>query len=370
MCLASYYATDEPAGRAIEFVESIRADLRRLAPEGHWLDDMLGGNEADALVGAGEWDRAIATAAGVRGDLRFAELAVAVVDVARGDAAAARSRLAKAATLDRSDQPQFHLSVVTVLAALDVAEGNHHGALQRALRTAALVSGTDLERRATGLLLSAFWAAAELGAVAEVDRLLDLLPDALGGPTGPAVRAQAAAVRSTAHRRPDPDAWLAAAAAWASAGRPYEQACALVQAADALLVSRGRRSEAADALGTACRVARRLCAAPLLADAAELARVARLPLPHDAADPEAPDREDGVRAPFGLTEREEQVLCLLAEGRTNREIGQLLYISPKTASVHVSRILQKLGVSSRVQAAAFAARHGLLGSTPAGTGAP
>jgi DNA-binding NarL/FixJ family response regulator len=107
----------------------------------------------------------------------------------------------------------------------------------------------------------------------------------------------------------------------------------------------------------------------LLADAADLARVARLPLPH-AEDPGARGQEDAGRSSLGLTEREQQVLCLVAEGRTNREIGKLLYISPKTASVHVTRIMQKLGVSSRVQAAAIAGRHGLPGSKLAGTRAP
>jgi DNA-binding NarL/FixJ family response regulator len=60
--------------------------------------------------------------------------------------------------------------------------------------------------------------------------------------------------------------------------------------------------------------------------------------------------------PFGLTPRELQVLTLIAEGATNRQIGQALYMAEKTASVHVSRILTKLGVRSRTQAAAMAHR--------------
>jgi DNA-binding CsgD family transcriptional regulator len=62
---------------------------------------------------------------------------------------------------------------------------------------------------------------------------------------------------------------------------------------------------------------------------------------------------------LALTDREQQVLALLADGRTNREIGDALYMSPKTASVHVTHILEKLGVQSRVQAAAVAVRLGL-----------
>ncbi|MCU1452544.1 MAG: family ATPase, partial [Acidimicrobiales bacterium] len=63
--------------------------------------------------------------------------------------------------------------------------------------------------------------------------------------------------------------------------------------------------------------------------------------------------------PFGLTARERDVLALLAEGRTNREIATQLYISAKTASVHVSNILAKLDVRSRTEAAAVAHRAGL-----------
>ena len=63
--------------------------------------------------------------------------------------------------------------------------------------------------------------------------------------------------------------------------------------------------------------------------------------------------------PFGLTPRERQVLALLAEGTTNREIGETLFMAEKTASVHVSRILSKLDVRSRTQAAALAHRLGL-----------
>ena len=66
-------------------------------------------------------------------------------------------------------------------------------------------------------------------------------------------------------------------------------------------------------------------------------------------------------ARFGLTEREREVLRLLAAGRSNPEIAQALFISPKTASVHVSNILAKLGVDSRVEAAAVAHRLGMTG---------
>jgi DNA-binding CsgD family transcriptional regulator len=66
-----------------------------------------------------------------------------------------------------------------------------------------------------------------------------------------------------------------------------------------------------------------------------------------------------VAASLGLTRREAEVLALVAAGRTNRQIGQELFITPKTAGVHVSRILAKLGVAGRGEAAAMAHRLGL-----------
>ena len=72
----------------------------------------------------------------------------------------------------------------------------------------------------------------------------------------------------------------------------------------------------------------------------------------------------------GLTPRELDVLRLLGSGATNAEIGRKLYMSPKTASVHVIAILRKLGVTGRVQAATVAERMGLLGSDADGSHAP
>ena len=90
----------------------------------------------------------------------------------------------------------------------------------------------------------------------------------------------------------------------------------------------------------------------------DLAEQARIPLrPADAQQPAQPASR------YGLTDRELTVLRLLAAGRTNAQIGAELYISPKTAGVHVSNILRKLGVSGRVQAAAVAERAGLLSAS-------
>jgi DNA-binding CsgD family transcriptional regulator len=129
-------------------------------------------------------------------------------------------------------------------------------------------------------------------------------------------------------------------------------------------------------------VAGRIGADPITAEAAALARRARLDLA-SGPDGTAADSHAGTSAPpapggpaagehkagapadelarFGLTDREREVLLLLADGRSNPEIAQALFISPKTASVHVSNILAKLGVGGRVEAAAVVHRLGVPG---------
>ena len=96
----------------------------------------------------------------------------------------------------------------------------------------------------------------------------------------------------------------------------------------------------------------RLGAGPLLQQITRLAQRARIDLPGAAG---------GSAAPFGLTARELEVLRLVAAGRSNQQIATELFISPKTASVHVSNILGKLGVTNRVEAAFAAHRLHLAG---------
>jgi DNA-binding NarL/FixJ family response regulator len=357
VCIVDQHVMDGSLEQAVSSAEAIRSDLRRLTPEGHWLDDMLGSNQACALVSLGEWDRAVATARDVAGSLGFTELTVAAVDVARGDAEAARERLRRSAGLDRVDQPQFHLGAATQRAALALLEDRPADALETAQATARLVSGTELEIWAQPLLLAGARAAATLRRPDELDSLAELLPGAFDGVAGAATCAEVAAWRADAADDPDATCWLQAVACWRQAGRPYETARAQVRAAAALLRQRGRRREAAAALAEAWQTAVRLRAAPLRAEAEDLGRVARLPLPPAPAVAAAAPADVG--SPLGLTAREVEVLALVAEGKSNREIGQQLYMSPKTASVHVTHILQKLGVRTRVQAAAVAVRHGL-----------
>jgi len=73
----------------------------------------------------------------------------------------------------------------------------------------------------------------------------------------------------------------------------------------------------------------------------------------------AVDIDQEPASPLGLTRRETEVLRLVTLGRSNAEVGEALYISTKTASVHVSNILRKLGATNRIEAAAIARRHRL-----------
>jgi DNA-binding CsgD family transcriptional regulator/tetratricopeptide (TPR) repeat protein len=166
---------------------------------------------------------------------------------------------------------------------------------------------------------------------------------------------EAEAARATG--APDPKAWRTAADGWDRADRPYFAAIARWREAEAHLAA-GDRITAARALRVATESADRLGARPLLETVRALARRARISLePVAAGAPEPAPTTEIDR--FGLTPRETEVLELLAEGRTNRQIAETLFISESTAGVHVSNILGKLGVANRVEAAAIAYRLGV-----------
>ena len=216
--------------------------------------------------------------------------------------------------------------------------------------------------------------------------------------------ATARAHRRRVDGRDDPAGWEAVGDAWAELGIPYETARARWREAEARLGSgagRAGRMDAKTPLLEAADVAVRLGALPLLREIRELAGRALITLPPevDAAltgpddVPSAPpvavgpgtvdgsaradlgldgdraarvllsvaatDEPDTRRDTFGLSGREREVLLQISRGRTNREIGERLFISQKTVGVHVGNILAKLGVSGRVEAAAVAIRLGL-----------
>jgi DNA-binding CsgD family transcriptional regulator len=171
----------------------------------------------------------------------------------------------------------------------------------------------------------------------------------------PAERATWEAERTRVTGPSDPAAWAGAGKAWQDLGCPHRAAYAWWRQAQAQLDTGQPPAAAAAALRAAAAAAGH---APLQAQVRTLADRARIPL-HPPAPPTA-----RAPRPYGLTGRELAVLRLVAAGRSNAQIGADLFISRATASVHVTSILRKLGVTNRVQAAALAERAGLLDTQP------
>ncbi len=167
----------------------------------------------------------------------------------------------------------------------------------------------------------------------------------------------------------DPKTWLLAAQTWTELGHPYPACYARYRLAEALFAHRARAAGALEALASAHEVASRLGAAPMLQEIELLARRAAVNLPAHVEAAESVASVDEPAAPdplAALTPRERLVLDRLADGESNRQIARALFISEKTASVHVSHILAKLGVSSRVQAGMFGQRVATAAPHPSG----
>jgi DNA-binding CsgD family transcriptional regulator len=339
-------------------------------------------NVAEPLVSLGRWDEAIeviehALALSPPHLNRFAlrvlagdiELRRGNLDEARAFAAAARTALSRSGYAGHKEG-QYYLPLAQLETGLSLAEGRSADARDVIAGT---VNGFDLvhdPRYAWPVLTAGARAcAAAPGAAgrdrAGAERVDDLLGElrTLAGKmdcSGPVQ--QARQVTFAADADPSPagalERWDAAAAAWDRAAQPYELATATLRAAEAAL-ARGDRDGATERLRRAAELASGLGAHPLSEEVATLARSARLPM--------GAGRGGSGPAParLGLTAREFEVLRLVAAGRSNPEIAAELYISAKTASVHVSNILAKLDVSGRGEAAAAAHRLGLFGPEPA-----
>jgi DNA-binding CsgD family transcriptional regulator len=176
-----------------------------------------------------------------------------------------------------------------------------------------------------------------------------------GGPVERAWKAMGAADLARARGKGDPKLWVVAAREWEAIARPFQRAVALWRATEAY-IDAGDRAAASQTAQDALDVARGLDARWLVDELTALVQRARLGLSEPEGDGRGAESNGAGEDPFGLTARERQVLALVAEGATNRQIGAALFMAEKTASVHVSRILSKLRVSSRTQAAAVAHR--------------
>ena len=198
-------------------------------------------------------------------------------------------------------------------------------------------------------------AAASLLDLARAGARFPRRPKAVLGPEGRGWLARCVAEYDRARGSNSPSAWAAVLAAFGPR-YVYETARTQWRLAGALAEA-GRREEAASVWLAAAGTAARLRAAPLAAALDDLARRARLDVGHAGHDSRNGHGPGGATA--GLTDREREVLRLLSRGMSNREIGAELFITPKTASVHVSNILAKLGAASRTEAAAIAYREGV-----------
>jgi DNA-binding CsgD family transcriptional regulator len=247
------------------------------------------------------------------------------------------------AAIDADAWPAHTPSVIRVTAIALAARADRAARL-RAIGDA---SGADAEAAAGAALLR----------VAREGARFPARPKAVLGPEGRGWLARCEAEYARLTGENSPDRWERALAEF-SPGYVYEIARTQWRQAEAL-VEAGRRDEAITVWSAARDTADRLQAAPLGAALDDLARRARLDHRMDGGNRAGRGRGPVSASPFAsLTERELEVLRLLARGRSNREIGAELFITAKTASVHVSNILAKLGAASRTEAAAIAYREG------------
>ena len=328
----------------------------------------IAGNLAESLISAGRWDEAVEVldeAFGVdpapNGRV-FLLLLRGQIAVARGEQAIAAQIVAELGSLGAGARADPEEALVADRLAIEcwVAGGDLAAALAVAGTVPSWPAGSD-PRYLWPLLATGMRACAEAQpagvSVSAGDLRAALAARAAAaaapGPVEQAYAAMFAAELTRASGRPDLAAWDKAAAAWEAIGQPYPLACALLRAAGAAAAG-GDRDAAAARLARAAELASQLRAQPLLEQITRLARRVRIELPPAIAG------QVGPAAAFGLTAREMEVLRLVAAGRGNQQIAAELFISPKTASVHVSNILGKLGVASRVEAAATAYRLHLL----------
>jgi DNA-binding CsgD family transcriptional regulator/tetratricopeptide (TPR) repeat protein len=346
----------------------------------------LGGHATDLCVRLGRWDeadrhgrRALATGRVPTIGAVYARLWRVPLDIGRGDLAAAARLLDEVEwVLARNRTPQFVFLYAEGRAELAIWQGRLDDARAAVRGGLDRVAGAEEDDFFRNLLALGVRAEADRAEQARARRLpadeavqvgtglLDQLREvagrarARGAPQAETV-ALAALGEAEATRlegRSDPARWAAAAAIWEDLSEPYRVAYARWREGEARLAARGQRAAATVALRQAHQISERLGAAPLRREVELLARRARIDLLETAAAGPAPAPLPADR--LGLTRREREVLALVAAGRTNRQIAEELFISVKTAGIHVSNILAKLGVASRVEAATAAHRAGLV----------
>ena len=339
--------------------------------------NFMAGNAAVSLLGVGDWEQAGALIADVvtgpvTEPVATANLLVSSVLLAawRGDRATVERNLAQIdASLARGGHTDMRSRIAVAAAEAATWCGAYAAARGYVIAAADADAGTDdLDMRpqvaAVGLRLAAEWPAPEPAARSQrqalARRMLALAADPrCGDAPGRQAQAYLRTAEAEASRlagAADPGLWHTAIQAWELIPAPHQVGYARLRLAEALLGQPGRRQRAQAELAAAREIAVRLGARALEEEIAHLATRARLG-PAVAGGPGRGDR-------FGLTQRERDVLGLVCAGYTNRQIAAQLFISPKTAGLHVSHILAKLGVTTRGEAAAVARRLELAAAGP------
>ncbi len=353
---------------------------------------LLANNAAAAFVMLGQWNEATAIVEGWRrqrpaAESLFIRLTMIEVMVGRGQFDAVDQALAEVRVAGAAErQPQFVGSLHAYMAESAIWRNDRAAAREAVAAGLAEVEGTDdlviqLKLCALGLRNAADeWLALRKrpGPVRTDRRGVSSMADELGSmvrrlsaerrgrglpEVAPLLRL-CEAEQARAGQTDQPAAWAAVAAAWTQLRWPYQTAYAQFREAEAA-IRVGDRERAKRAARAAHEVAAGLPATPLRAAIESLVGVdiARArPGPGRPANSEP----DGIH----LTGRERAVLALIYEGKTNREIGNALGISPKTASVHVYNLRTKLQAPNRTTAAIRASQRGLLRDSATDPGAP
>jgi DNA-binding CsgD family transcriptional regulator/tetratricopeptide (TPR) repeat protein len=337
---------------------------------------LLVSNQIETLLAIGDWDEAerlsAAALRGITSSFPYWLLTIrAEVEIGRGELDAARAHLEAASATLRQDRVfGLYDAYVAELALWERRWTDADAAIQESLaqahqreaaqirvwfcsiglRAQAELAALARARRDAGAVRTWLTRAQELITVARraAAEAPTITPNAGGW------LALAEAEYARARGLAWPESWSQVAEGWERLERPPLAAYCRWRQAEALVAVGASRTEAAVPLREAHAVAARIGAKPLLRELELLAQRARL----EVAPPQTafPTGRDGPEEILGLTPREAQVLDLLARGYTNREIAATLVISVKTASVHVSHILRKLGAPNRLEAAAIAHR--------------
>jgi DNA-binding CsgD family transcriptional regulator len=375
---------DDASRVALRHLDTVRRSGRARG----WAASVLAANAAEALLGLGRIAEAAAvleprTSGPAARDQWVLDLERAHLDLLRGDMEAAERRIRQIQKLPITGDVENVRAVAQIAAEIELwrerpADALHH--VEEALKR---LGGTDEVQACGSLLVLGMRACAELAEAARAGRdeggvqfalaaadgiarwrgrqTVDPLRDSVYFIGAAAERATWNSERARLANSSRPGLWELSARQWDALSRPHHAAYAWWRQAEVQLLA----GEPLDAAALVLRSAVALAEGhvPLMTKIRALSRRARISLDTPSSGAPAASRTPDWAASYGLTARELLVLRLLAGGRTNAEIGKQLFISPKTASVHVTHILRKLGVANRVQAATVAERAGLTDDT-------